>query len=442
MKPGKYLLLIPFFLSHVADATTILDEYNLDKESNSSVNLFHNSTPENNKLITRTSNSNTWSVSITRSETVCTEWVPDGGSPRIHSRGGWCASWEEVEYTTKYGTANIYRSGDNILDKPVVVVQPYKFSLSDTNYSASDYYSDVNNGGLLSSLRSAGYDVILYRYEKQDSGVTYNAKGLTRLLEMLKDVNTVTSTSIVGLSMGGVVSRYALAKLENANDLSNYKVSTFISFDAPYRGINFPKTILDTSHSLLDKVDTTLCGLSPDCRQARRELESIISKMNTLTFKELVFTIGSSSHDQLKSQLQQVGHVDSIPTLALVNGSRNLTQGFPTQKQTTYFKLYRAWYNGGSKYFRINTKPSLDNVNGGYADFYQTFSNMIKDQPHPITPYVYTGQRHAFVPSSSAIDGNENNFSEVLFADSNEVHMTLSYPKRYKIRQWLDTYQH
>ncbi|WP_394391440.1 esterase/lipase family protein [Shewanella woodyi] len=351
MKPGKYLLLIPFFLSHVADATTILDEYNLDKESNSSVNLFHNSTPENNKLITRTSNSNTWSVSITRSETVCTEWVPDGGSPRIHSRGGWCASWEEVEYTTKYGTANIYRSGDNILDKPVVVVQPYKFSLSDTNYSASDYYSDVNNGGLLSSLRSAGYDVILYRYEKQDSGVTYNAKGLTRLLEMLKDVNTVTSTSIVGLSMGGVVSRYALAKLENANDLSNYKVSTFISFDAPYRGINFPKTILDTSHSLLDKVDTTLCGLSPDCRQARRELESIISKMNTLTFKELVFTIGSSSHDQLKSQLQQVGHVDSIPTLALVNGSRNLTQGFPTQKQTTYFKLYRAWYNGGASTF-------------------------------------------------------------------------------------------
>ncbi|MBM7070944.1 hypothetical protein JQC92_02660 [Shewanella sp. 202IG2-18] len=478
MKFHKSLLLLGLLSSTCTYAEPLVDEYGLEINSNHSISMFPEpesdlhtksnkfSLLRDSKAASSSSYGNTWSIYSKETRRHCEWW--DGELPRavepikqtfsskaasdtsgsisnsqsvgtqaINRRT--CRQWTEYPAYT-YGTADIFKSYDNVLDKPVVVVQPYIIDIKGSTYSSSQFYNAINAGDLANSLRSAGYDVILYRYRNQDNGVVFNAKGVQRLLEKINEQSGISSTSFIGLSMGGVVARYALADLENKGQLND--VATFISFDAPHLGANFPKSILDNTNRLLDKVDSRICGLSSDCRDARRKLKGVKSKLNTKTFKELIFTINKSERSTLLSQLRSVGHVDTIPTLALTNGAKSKTQGYPHSKLTTHFKLHRKWYNGGSKYFKVNTVPSVDNVAGGYSDFYQELSNLIKQQPHPITPYVTVGQRHSFVSTTSALAGSESNFTEVAsYPSSNEAHMDFPYPKRLKIRQWLDTYQ-
>lgn len=355
---------------------------------------------------------------------------------------GDCKLWTEYP-TYYYGTGHVYMSADNRLDKPVVIVQPYYVDIENTGYSQDQFYNDVNQGGLISSLRAAGYDVVLYRYNSQDSGVEFNAQGIKRLVQIIGAKPGVTSTSFIGLSMGGVVTRFALKELERTVGLN--KVATYVSFDAPHLGANFPRSVIDNTSRLLSKVDNSLCGLDSKCRAARRKLEAITAKLNTKTFRELIINTpsGASEWSALQNKLSSLGHVSSIPTLALTNGSKTSTQGDALRKLTTHFKLHRPWYAGGSEYFEVYTNPANDNTPGGYANFYQVFSDLIANQSRDITTYVAIGQQHSFVSTSSALAGHESNFSDVAtYPSTNEAHMTLTYDKARKIREWLDTYQY
>lgn len=418
--------------------------------------------------------SQVWAVNSQETITYCSEWYYEGGQiqrvtpeadveeqyettdnsdsvnelgTEIPNDGAMtnrriCLIWE-TRPKEMFGTASVFLGDDNYLNKPVVIVQPYILSLDNSNYSAADFFADLNTGGFISSLRDGGYDVILYTYRDQNIGIEKNANGLTRLLQILDAKTTVSSSSVVGLSMGGVVARYALTQAHSQGN--NFDVATYISFDAPHAGVSFPITISDSVKRLLRKVDTSLCGLSGACRKARRELEEIIVKTNTKTFKELINDNpnGNTERALLRAQLNSLGHVNNIPTPAITNGSFSTTQGAPARKLTTHFKLFRAWYNGGSEYFKVYTNPIVDNQPGGHVDFYGVYSDLISEREHPITPYVTEGQQHSFVETSSAIDGHVNNFTDVLMAPNfNERHLTLTYEKAVAIREWLDTYQY
>ncbi|ALU43066.1 esterase/lipase family protein [Pseudoalteromonas rubra] len=449
-----------------------VDEYGLTIDSSHTISMFSKETQNASterlttpfkslsaqRMSTTSSTNSTWYINSTEMNRVCEWWdgeLPLGIEPEPNEGAllesdtqefaitpqRTCRLWTEYPRYS-YGYADVYMGNDNRLNKPVVVVQPYHVDISGSSYTKQAFYNDVNSGGLMSSLRSAGYDVILYRYRYQDKGIEYNADGVKRLLEVINSKSGVSSTSFVGLSMGGVVTRFALREIEKTGSLNN--VASFISFDAPHLGANFPRSILDNTNRLLDKVDSSLCGLSGDCREARRQLEAITAKLNTKTFKELIMDTpsGSSDRSALLSKLASLGHVQTVPTLAITNGAQSRTQGAPTAIMTSHFKLHRKWYNGGSKYFKVYTKPSVDNVAGGYADFYQVFSDLIANQSHPITPYVTIGQKHSFVSTRSALAGSANYWDDVAaYPSNNEAHMTLTYTKARKIREWLDRYQ-
>jgi hypothetical protein len=458
----KILHLIPLLWCGTLQAEPIKDEYGLAVNTQNTISLF----ATEKKTITikgkdkstimmdnAVSSSGTkWYINHPETKRVCLEWLYDGGEINSVNKNiqnnvidiqglpvnRRCIEWVNLPLE-RYGTAAIYQGNDNALNKAVVIVQPYIVSIEDTTYSDAQFYADINQGSLATSLRSAGYDIILYRYLNTDAGISFNAKGLKVLMKKLENMPNVTSTSVIGLSMGGVVARYALKELENETGL--HKVAGYVSFDAPHLGANLPRNVTDSISRLLSKVDSSLCGLSGSCRQARRDLEAVLSKMNTKTYKELIINSpsGASERQALLSKLSSLGHVQSIPTLALTNGTRDISQGYPSQTLVTHYKLHRKWYNGGSEYFKVFTNPSLDNQSGGYANFYQILSNLIAEQQHPITPYLTNGQRHSFVSTSSAIAGSERNFSEVYaYPSSNEQHMTITYNKAYKLRQWLD----
>ncbi|WDD96913.1 esterase/lipase family protein [Thalassomonas actiniarum] len=454
----KLFSLIPLLLCGTLQAESVKDEYGLIIDAQNTISLFstekdaakfNSKIPQARNAIASSSSAK-WYINSAETRRICVEWdYGDGGIKSVKKDDnkatiqapppGRCLEWADVP-TERYGTAAVYQSNDNVLNKAVVVVQPYIVSVTDSTYSDAQFYSDINQSGLAASLRSAGYDVILYRYLNTDAGVAFNAKGVKALMKKLEEMPNVTSTSVIGLSMGGVVARYALKELENGTGL--HKVAGFVSFDAPHLGANLPSSITDNISRLLSKVDSSLCGLSSACREARTKLRAVLSKMQTKTYNELIIGSPSGSSDRyaLLNKLSSLGHVNTVPTLAITNGTKNTSQGYPNQTLVTHYKLHRKWYNGGSKYFKVYTNPSMDNQSGGYANFYQVLSDLIKEQPHPITPYVTSGQRHSFVSTQSALAGSESNFTEVAaYPSSNEQHMTITYSKALKLRQWLDS---
>ncbi len=463
----KNFSIIPFLLCGTLHAEPVTGEYGLIINAENTISLFpaeKSVAPVKNASLgvkrafvsAASEPTSKWYINHPETNRVCREWLYDGQFPRVAikiqksnkagsnvkalARGRRCIYWADLP-KERYGTAAIYQGNDNVLNKVVVIVQPYIVSLDNATYSDTHFYNDVNQGLFANSLRNAGYDVILYRYLNTDLGVAFNARGVKVLLNKLEKLPSVTSTSIVGLSMGGVVARYALAELENETGL--HKVASYVSFDAPHLGANLPRSITDNISRLLSKIDTVLCGLNSNCRSARTTLKALLSKIKTKTYNELIINSpgGATDRQVLLNKLSSLGHVDSIPSLAITNGAQHATQSYPNKALVTHYKLHRKWYNGGSKYFKVYTNPTLDNQSGGYADFYQVLSNLIAQQPHPITPYVVLGQKHSFVSTWSALAGNEGNFTEVAsYPTTNERHLTITYNKAVKLRQWLDAH--
>ncbi|EMY3554183.1 T9SS type A sorting domain-containing protein [Flavobacterium psychrophilum] len=111
------------------------------------------------------------------------------------------------------------------------------------------YYDHDNNTAtdkisLVEKLRSApyGFDVTLVNFPNGADYVERNAMALVSLLSRenakLATNGSTEKISIIGPSMGGLVSRYALAYMEK-NGI-NHNTKLWVSFDSPHLGANIP----------------------------------------------------------------------------------------------------------------------------------------------------------------------------------------------------------
>lgn len=114
-----------------------------------------------------------------------------------------------------------------------------------------DYLNNASRYKFADELRSKGYDIVVLNFpvyvntlgKEVDGGTEYierNAFVLVELINKLKqeliDNNSTEKIKIVGPSMGGLISRYALAYMEKNSMPHN--TDMWISFDAPHNGAN------------------------------------------------------------------------------------------------------------------------------------------------------------------------------------------------------------
>ena len=90
-----------------------------------------------------------------------------------------------------------------------------------------------DQAGTLERMRAAGYDVILLQFDHGADRIQNNAKVV---VDCVQQAQQRTSSPLVvgGVSMGGLVTRYALAYME-AYGLP-HNTSTFLTIDTPHRG--------------------------------------------------------------------------------------------------------------------------------------------------------------------------------------------------------------
>jgi hypothetical protein len=143
-----------------------------------------------------------------------------------------------------------------ILDKPIIVVDG--FDPGDSRdisglYSLLDFTGSSGSQNLADLVRAEGFDVIILNFptylraadgETIDGGTDFIERNAMLLVELLDIINTAKAGNspeqnvIIGPSMGGLISRYALNYME-ANGL-NADTRLYMSFDSPHHGANVP----------------------------------------------------------------------------------------------------------------------------------------------------------------------------------------------------------
>jgi cytochrome P450 len=127
------------------------------------------------------------------------------------------------------GSAHVFRApGHTGIRNPVILVEGFPGG------RPYDYlYELLNAAGTLDGLLAAGYDMVLVGLDRGADQVQRNADVL---IECIREASGRTSAPLVvgGVSLGGLVSRYALALLESRGESHN--VQTYLSIDTPHGG--------------------------------------------------------------------------------------------------------------------------------------------------------------------------------------------------------------
>jgi hypothetical protein len=122
------------------------------------------------------------------------------------------------------------------LVNPVVVVEGFDL---DNSMNWDELYALLDQENLIENLRADGYDAVVLNFTDATDYLQRNAFVVVDLLQQIRGlVGPQTTVALAGASMGGLVSRYALAYMET-NGLP-HSVRTFISFDAPHLGADIP----------------------------------------------------------------------------------------------------------------------------------------------------------------------------------------------------------
>ncbi|WP_027376196.1 T9SS type A sorting domain-containing protein [Kaistella palustris] len=158
---------------------------------------------------------------------------------------------ENASFTGKGEYEVFLDSVDGVLDKPIILVDG--FDPGDTR-NTTDIYNLLNYGtnqNLGDVLRAQGYDIIVLNFPKYtrpdgitiiDGGVDYIQRNAMILAELLNVINAqkagAAKNVVIGPSMGGLITRYALRYME-LNGMS-HDARLYLSFDAPHLGANVP----------------------------------------------------------------------------------------------------------------------------------------------------------------------------------------------------------
>ncbi len=135
------------------------------------------------------------------------------------------------------GEAYVYLSDQHsTLTNPVILVEGLDLG---NMLNWEELYAIMNTENLLEDLRSLGYDAVVLNYTESTTYIQANAYLVAELLNQVNGtIPEGTTSALVGTSMGGLTTRFALTYLET-NGLP-HNIRSWISFDAPHTGANIP----------------------------------------------------------------------------------------------------------------------------------------------------------------------------------------------------------
>jgi len=368
------------------------------------------------------------------------------------------------EENTASGEFFVYHSDKtSILSKPIIFVEGIDY---DNSRGWDELYHLLNHENLLEGLRSEGNDLVVLNFEDSTDYIQRNA---FLFIKMINQVNALKNNNndliVIGASMGGLVSRYALAYMEK-NGLP-HNTNLFISFDSPHRGANIPlgdQYMLPFFSGESSEVSIWIDRLnSPAAKQmlvyhysasVSDDSASRICISSTYCFATKIcgypyIPKPHNSRNILLEELSYFGFPQKTRTVAMSNGSGyGIGLSFMPGDQLVKYSYHGFWVALKSNTYALPDNTSVqkifhgeidkfgpscertatwvhqslpyDNAPGGMADT----NKQIADVSAPFGNIYAINDNHCFIPTISALDIDTDDLFHHIAYDANILNKT------------------
>ncbi|MER5858257.1 MULTISPECIES: esterase/lipase family protein [unclassified Streptomyces] len=146
-----------------------------------------------------------------------------------------------------FGKAWVHLGADEQFTRPVLIADGFELGATDPAVlynGLNDNLPDEQNPDrpryhFLDQLRSLGRSVVLIGFNERSASLLENAETIREaVIEANKQKQGSTELMVGGFSMGGILARYALAKMEAEGE--PHGTAVYFSYDSPHRGAAIP----------------------------------------------------------------------------------------------------------------------------------------------------------------------------------------------------------
>ncbi|MFF4590606.1 esterase/lipase family protein [Streptomyces sp. NPDC001388] len=254
------------------------------------------------------------------SKPVVSIWGPrPGAQPAAAETAPWDTEWE-----LHNGTAWVFYSSSRqtAVRRPVILADGFAMGGSNGHV----LYDGLENGDypFISTLRENGFDVILLGFDDRSASILDNAGvAIECILRTIAGREGDAMLTVGGFSMGGMVTRYALAKMERQR--MNHETSTYLSYDTPHRGAWLPLGVQAFAHFVKERWGDTnpLLSLYSDLVNSPAARQML--RWHVATGAEVTLDV-AGCQDQARTEflkvLERAGDWPQIPRLlGVANGT-------------------------------------------------------------------------------------------------------------------------
>ena len=242
-----------------------------------------------------------------------------------------------------------YDTVDGVLDKPIIFVDGFDPGDGRTIPAMFATFSSLGPSGDLAALvRDEGFDLIVLNFPTYtsssdgstviDGGADFIQRNAYTLIELLNTINGMKVGSeqnvVIGPSMGGLISRYALSYMEQ-NTL-DHDTRLYISFDSPHLGANVPIGLQYMFNALANgpapnaAAQAAISGLldSPAAKQMLIDHYSAHMQVGSAYLQDPSLTLPAGAlniRDSFQTELETLGFPQNIRNVSMINGSKDGT---------------------------------------------------------------------------------------------------------------------
>ncbi|MFD4787581.1 esterase/lipase family protein [Streptomyces sp. NPDC058459] len=336
---------------------------------------------------------------------------------------GYTAPEPDEKWSLPGGFAHVhYGDGNRGLVRPVVMADGFNLGRSDLAWLHAGLNSTYP---LLTELRGRGRDVILVGFDERSASILDNARTATAAIHRaLAERLGGTRMAVGGFSMGGLVTRYALAQMETQR--IDHQTAVYFSWDTPHRGAYIPIGLQAFAHFIPVPNDFARQMTSPAARQMLWRHYDPMTDQNGI----------APERREFREHLARAGEWPRVPRLlALANGRGDGTgiavppgetvlkseRVYPgttfyaqaQSRQATVAELRRR-FPEGEKTVTTGDLPEMDGAPGGTLRSYGILADALKKAGARVD------LRHAdvcFVPTVSAVSLRDLDQHKDVYAD-------------------------